>query len=124
MTFKHSKDNERVERTNRAASEAGKRHKKRNIRRRKGIEDATAEESPQYEAGMFSIKKAQAPDKGPQYEAGMFSIKKAQAPDKESGKRESSNQESGNKESGEKESGNKIKSLMITDLSTWKYSKK
>ena len=53
MTFKHSKDNERVERTNRAASEAGKRHKKRNIRRRKGIEDATAEESPQYEAGMF-----------------------------------------------------------------------
>jgi len=47
------KDNERVERANRATSEAGKRRRKRNIRRRKGIEDATAEESPQYEAGMF-----------------------------------------------------------------------
>ena len=47
------KDNERVERANRAASENGKRRRKRNIRRRKGIEDATTEESPQYEAGMF-----------------------------------------------------------------------
>ena len=47
------KDNERVERANRAASETGKRRRKRNIRRRKGIEDATTEESPQYEAGMF-----------------------------------------------------------------------
>ena len=47
------KDNERVEHANRAASETGKRRRKRNIRRRKGIEDATTEESPQYEAGMF-----------------------------------------------------------------------
>ena len=46
-------DNERVERANRAASETGKRCRKRNIRRRKGIEDVTTEESPQYEAGMF-----------------------------------------------------------------------